>query len=225
MDERGHPTRVRYGRWPHGSPAVSALLLIRHGLCDPVGRLIAGRSPGVHLNPEGCSQAVSLADSLARVPLAAIYCSPLDRAQETAAPLAQRTGLSIRISPGLQELDYGEWTGRTLESLADDPVWRRFNSHRSATRIPGGETMDEVVVRASGALEGIAKAHPDAPVAAVTHGDVIRALVAHWSGMPLDWMLRLEVAPGSVSVVQLEPEPRVLALNWRPQLADVVAFV
>lgn len=214
LDERGHSGCVRYGRHP-----VSALFLIRHGLCDPVGRVIVGRSPGVHLNAEGRRQAARLACALADLQLGAIYASPLERARETAAPLAERTGLSIEVSADLQELDYGEWTGRPLESLAGDPVWPRFNSDRGSTRIPGGETMDEVVVRASRAIEEFTAAHPDAPVAAVTHGDVIRALLAHWLDMSLDNMLRLEVAPGSVSVVRLAPEPRVLAVNWRPVLA------
>ena len=198
------------------------MLLIRHGLCDPVGRLIAGRSPGVHLNAEGRRQVVQLAAALAHLPISAIYSSPLDRARETAGALAERVGLGIGISPGLDELDYGAWTGRTLESLADDPHWRRFNTSRGATRIPGGETMDEVVARASGALREMVTADPAELVAAVTHGDVIRALLAHWSGMPLDRMLRLEVAPGSVSAVRLLPDPTVLAVNWLPDIATAL---
>jgi probable phosphoglycerate mutase len=215
---------VRDGRAPTGSDIVSTLLLIRHGLCDPIGRWLAGRSPGVHLNAEGRRQAARLAGALARVPIGAIYSSPLERARETAAPLAERTGVGVRISPDLQELDYGEWTGRTLESLANDPIWHRYNSGRGTTRIPGGETMDEVVARASGALADIACAHPGVPAAAVTHGDVIRALLAHWSGMSLDHMLRLEVAPGSVSVVRVEMEPHVVAVNWRPDIGEVLGI-
>lgn len=195
---------------------AGAVLLIRHGLCDPVGRWIAGRQPGVRLNAAGRRQVGELAGALAHLPIAAIYSSPLERARETAGVLAERLGLAVGISPGLEELDYGAWTGRTLESLADDPHWRRFNTARGATRIPGGETMEEVVARAAGALRDVVAAHPAELVAAVTHGDVVRGLVAHWSGMPLDRMLRLEVAPGSVSAVRLLPEPTVLAVNWLP---------
>ncbi len=194
------------------------VLLIRHGLCDPVGQAIAGRAPGVHLNDSGRRQARALDAALALVPLAAVYSSPLERARETAEPLADRIGQAVTISPGLQELDFGDWTGRTLASLAGDPIWQRFNQQRGVTRIPGGETMDEVVARAAPTVSGVAAEHPGSLIAAVTHGDVIRALVAHWAGMPLDSMLRLEVAPASVSAVRFTPEPRLILLNWLTDL-------
>jgi probable phosphomutase (TIGR03848 family) len=197
-------------------------LLVRHGLCDPVGRSIAGRSPGVHLNAAGRGQAEALARTLDRLRLAAIYSSPLERARETAAALAERTGLPVRITSGLQELEYGAWTGRTLDSLAGDRVWQQFNSRRGATRIPGGETMEEVVERAAKAVADMTAEHPGALVAAVTHGDVIRALLASWAGMPLDHMLRLEVAPCSVSAVGFAPEPRILTVNWLPNLGAAI---
>ena len=215
MDEPGHPAHVRGGRGG-AAPVLSAVLLIRHGLCDPVGRSIAGRSPGVHLNPTGRRQARALARALQGLPIAAIYSSPQDRARETAAALAERIGIAARAAAGLAELDYGAWTGRSLDSLAGDPVWQRFNNQRGSTRIPEGETMEEVVSRARAAVEAMVAEHPVALVAAVTHGDVIRALLASWAGMPLDHMLRLEIGPGSVSVVRLSPEPRLVAMNWLP---------
>lgn len=207
MDERGHRAAVRFGR-------VTDLLLIRHGLCDRVGRAIAGRSVGVHLNAAGLRQAHELARSLERLPIGAIYSSPLERARETAAPLAERLGLAVEISPALEELDFGAWTGRTIASLAGDPVWQRFNTERGTTRIPGGETMGEVVARATGGVARMAADHRDGLVAVVSHGDVIRALLAHYAGLPLDCMLRLEVSPGSVSAVRLGPDPQLLTVNW-----------
>jgi probable phosphomutase (TIGR03848 family) len=215
MDEPGHPGGVRSG-------LVSTVLLIRHGLCDPVGHSIAGRSPGVHLNSGGRRQVRALGGALRRLRLAALYSSPLDRARETAAILAEGTGLSVRIAPGIEELDYGAWTGRTLESLAGDPVWQRFNCERAATRIPGGETMEEVVQRAASAVADMRAEHPDGLIAAVTHYDVIRALLAHWAGMPLDHMLRLEVAPGSVSGIRFFPDPWILTVNWLPDLSETL---
>ncbi len=194
---------------------MTDVLLIRHAMCDPVGRAIAGRAAGVHLNPAGWREARELADRLPALPLAALFSSSLERARETAEPLAARFGLPIRMAPGLSELDYGEWTGRTLASLESDATWQRFNSERGTTRIPGGESMSDVVTRAVGELAAMAAEYPDRLVAAVTHGDVIRALIAHYAGMPLDHMLRLEVSPASVSVVRLGGEPRVIALNWR----------
>jgi broad specificity phosphatase PhoE len=118
----------------------------------------------------------------------------------------------------LDEVNYGAWTGRTLSSLAEDPLWQRFNRARGATRIPGGETMAEVVTRARRAMETIAAAHPGELLVAVTHGDVLRALLASCLGMDLGDMLRLEVAPASVSVVRFSPDPRVLVVNWAPEV-------
>jgi broad specificity phosphatase PhoE len=218
MDERGHRAGVRFGL----GHSVSDLLLVRHGLCDPVDNVIAGRSAGIHLNAVGLRQVRKLARALAHLPIAAVYSSPLERARETAAALAEPAGLHVRISPALEELDFGAWTGRTLASLADDADWRRFNTERGTTRIPGGETMDEVVARAADGLTRMAADHGAEPVVAVSHGDVIRALLAHYAGMSLDHMLRLEVAPASVSVVRLGPVPRVLTVNWLPDaLGDV----
>jgi probable phosphomutase (TIGR03848 family) len=222
MDEQAHPGGVRYGRDTGERAGVSTVLLVRHGLCDPVGQSIAGRGPGVHLNADGCRQARALARALERLPVAALYSSPLDRARETAEAVAERTGLAIEIASGLQELDYGAWTGRTLESLAGDPIWQRFNRERAMTRIPDGETMEEVVERAVKSVSDMRAAHPGALLAAVTHGDVIRALLTSWAGMPLDHMLRLEIAPASVSAVRFSPQPRVLTVNWLPELGDTL---
>lgn len=209
---------MRYGPVVREALHLSTVLLLRHGLCEPVGKSIAGRRPGVHLDASGRRQARVMAAALGRLPIASVYSSPLERARETAAPLAERLGLPVRISPGLEELDYGEWTGRTLESLAGDSTWQRFNQRRATTRIPGGETMEEVAARAASAVSQISAEYPGAIVAAVTHGDVIRALLATWSGMPLDHMLRLEIAPGSASAVRFTPEPHLLVLNWLPAL-------
>ena len=194
---------------------MTELLLIRHGLCDAIGRTIVGRSAGVSLNAVGVRQAEDLADRLKLLPIAAVYSSPMERTWETAAPLAGRLNLPVRLAAGLNELDFGAWTGRTLDSLKGEPDWTRFNTQRGSTRIPGGETMDEVVARSGAELARIAAEHPVGLVAAVSHGDVIRALLAHYAGMPLDLMLRLEVAPASVSAVRLAPEPLVMAVNWR----------
>ncbi len=186
-------------------------------MCDPVGRRLAGRAPGVHLDPVGIAQAAALGAALAPVGLAAVYSSPLERAVETAAPLAQAAGVPVQASHGLLELDFGEWTGREIADLEDDPHWREFNLRRGTTRIPGGETMEEVLARAWTALEAIHRAHPGALVAAVSHGDVIRALLARCAGIPLDHLHRLEVAPASVSAVAVESwGTRLLTLNWRP---------
>lgn len=194
---------------------MTALLLIRHALCDPVGRSIAGRKPGIHLNGPGRSQAEELANRLAGLPISAIYSSPMERARETAEPVARRLGLEVQTEPGLNEIDFGEWTGRTLAELDGIPSWKAFNEERSTTRIPGGELIGEVLERALEACQRISRTHrdPGAVVGLVSHGDVLRALIAHFAGISLDLMRRIELSPASVSVVFLGPYPRLLLLN------------
>jgi probable phosphomutase (TIGR03848 family) len=200
----------------NGSQSVTTFLLIRHALCDPVGKAIAGRAPGVHLNPAGRQQAAELAAWLAPLPIRSIYSSPLERAVETATPLAARIGLPVVRVEGLSEVDFGDWTGRSLEDLAAVPGWHDFNARRSTARIPNGETMAEVVSRAGRALADIRleDASPDRLVAVVSHGDVLRGLLTDFLAMPADELARLEIAPASVTVVSLQGQaPRVLLLN------------
>jgi len=195
---------------------MTTFLLIRHALCAPVGKSIAGRGPGVHLNEAGKQQALALAERLSRVPLAALYSSPLERAIETAQPIASRKGLEILPAPGFNEVDFGQWTGKTIAELEPLPEWRRFNEFRSASRIPGGENMAEVLSRCLGELEELRQRHeqPGTLVAVVSHGDVLRMLVTHALGMPADFIHRIELSPASVTVLEVEDYgPRLLLLN------------
>jgi probable phosphomutase (TIGR03848 family) len=192
-----------------------SVLLVRHAACDHVGRKLAGRSPGVHLNEQGRAEAAELAEALRELPIAAVYSGPLERALETAAPLAGGLGQPVLAAPGLNELDFGDWTGRSLDSLAAEPLWRAFNEARDVTRIPGGELMSEVVARAKAELSRFREEHPGKTIVAVSHGDVIRGVLLHCLGMPLNQVHRLEVAPASVSVIRMyQPVPQVLAVNW-----------
>jgi probable phosphomutase (TIGR03848 family) len=196
--------------------AVTTFLLIRHALCDSVGRSIAGRRPGVHLNETGKRQAERLADRLEGVALAGLYSSPLERALETLQPLARRLTLEIRIAEGFSEIDFGDWTGSTLAALEHLPDWRRFNSFRSGSRIPGGENMAEVLARALEEMDRLCDRHPSPgeTVAVVSHGDVLRVVLAHALGVSLDLIQRLELSPASISILQVEYHgPRVLLLN------------
>ncbi len=190
---------------------MTTFLLIRHALCDPVGKSISGRTPGIHLNAVGRRQAAALGARLGALPVAAIRSSPLDRAVETAQPLATALGLPILEDEGLNEVDFGDWTGRTLAELDGLPGWRDFNERRSSTRIPGGETMAEVVTRSLAVLEQVRRTPELAGrlVALVSHGDVLRSLVAHCIGMDPNAIHRIEIAPASVSVLSSEEG------NWR----------
>ena len=199
---------------------MTTFLLVRHATCDPVGHRLAGRAPGVHLNAEGRAQATRLAAWLAPVDVAAVYASPLERAQETAAALAAGRGLAVGVDPAFVELDFGAWTGRPIDSLADDPHWRRFNTFRSTTAPPGGEPMLLAQSRAVAGLRALADRHVDATVVIVSHADVLRAVVCHFAGMPLDLLLRIEIAPASVSTLALHAwGPVLLGLNATPSPA------
>lgn len=183
---------------------MTEFLLIRHATCDPVGVAIAGRAPGVSLNERGRREAESVADLLSTRSIDAVYTSPLERARETADAIARRQGLETYDHDAFAEIDFGDWTGRTLESLDADPRWHRFNTFRSATRIPGGELVTEAQLRAVRGLDKLRCAHPSGTVAVVTHADVIRATLAYYLGMPIDLMLRLEITPASVSTIRLD---------------------
>jgi len=193
---------------------TTTLLLVRHAATTMVGRVLAGRMPWVPLSPHGRQQAERLAEYLTPFAAIAVYASPLERAQGTADPIARRFGLPIQTDDGLHEIDYGDWTGQNLDDLARLERWRHFNTFRSGTRIPNGESMLEAQSRIVAALDRLAGKHAGKAVVVVSHADMIRAALAHWLGMPLDLMLRLEVDPASVSVVDVEPwGPRVRRLN------------
>jgi probable phosphoglycerate mutase len=190
------------------------LALIRHAAHELVGHTIVGRTPGVHLSPHGVRQAGALAGRLAGSGIAALYSSPLERALETAAPIGARLGLEAVPAQELNEIDFGAWTGRTVAELDQLEAWRRFNLFRSSVRVPDGETMVEVQARLLGLVEDLAATHPGRTVALVSHGDVIKAALAHWLGVSLDLFQRIEIAPASLSLVRLcSYGPRVLLLN------------
>jgi probable phosphomutase (TIGR03848 family) len=185
---------------------MTAFLLIRHATTDYVNQAICGWLPEVHLNAEGQQQAVQLAQRLVHLPIRAIYSSPLERAQATAAPLAERLRLKVKTWDALGEVRFGDWTGRSLQELADDSLWQRFNAFRSRTRIPGGETMLEAQIRMVNALGRLQGAHPDQLIAIVSHAEMIKAAIAYYLGSPVDLFHRLDISPASVSVVYLEDD-------------------
>jgi probable phosphomutase (TIGR03848 family) len=192
---------------------MTNVLLIRHGMTDAAGVSLAGRIAGVALNGAGREQSRQLPDRLAHVELNAVYSSPLDRAQHTAAPLAAARGLPLHTRANLTELDFGEWTGRRIDTLNADPLWQRFNSCRSGVRIPGGESMLDVQRRVMADLDELQCRHQGGTIAIVTHGDVIRAALVYYLGMPIDLCLRLDVLPASISVVTLSDGPPLVRLT------------
>ncbi len=193
---------------------MALILLIRHAANDSMGKWLAGWTPGVHLNEEGRRQAEALAERLDPLPIRAIYSSPLERAVETAEPLARRKGLQIQVVPELGEVRYGEWTGKSLKRLRRQKAWQRLVGTISRARFPGGEAMVDLIARAVNAIEAIAGRHPRDVVALFTHADLIRAVTAYYLGMPLDLYHRLMIAPASVTILWLaEGPPLLLRLN------------
>jgi probable phosphomutase (TIGR03848 family) len=196
---------------------MTTVLLVRHGLTDAnTSGVLAGWTPGVHLAEKGREQAAALAQRLAELPVAAIVSSPLERCQETAAAIATgRTELTIETDERLGECRYGEWEGQSLKTLAKDPLWKVVQSHPSAARFPGGEALRETQARA---IESV-RAHnaslgADATWIAVSHGDVIKSILADALGMHLDAFQRIQVDPCSVSVVRYtDLRPFVLRMN------------
>ncbi|MEK7442398.1 MAG: MSMEG_4193 family putative phosphomutase [Chloroflexota bacterium] len=194
---------------------MSQLLLIRHGENDYTRKgKLAGWTPGVHLNDVGQAQAQALAEKLAHTPIKAIYSSPLERAIETALPLAKAKGLTIHKRSDVGEVRYGEWTGKSLKALARTKLWQVVQKQPSAMQFPDGETLRDVQSRAVNEIEKIAAAHPKDMVAIFSHGDIIKLVLAHYLGMPLDMFQRLAVNTASVSVLQRQGSmPLVMKVN------------
>lgn len=178
-----------------------------------LGRGFAGREPGHGLNPQGHAEARILANTLGNAPITAIISGPLERVCETAAPLAERLGLTVAVDPAFDEIDFGDWTGATFEALHGTPAWAAWNAFRSTAAIPNGETMHAVQARAITAIQRI----PGGEVAVFTHSDVIKVVLAHFLGMPLDLFPRIEIAPAARSVVKVfDRDARVDAINLPP---------
>jgi probable phosphoglycerate mutase len=182
---------------------VTTFLLIRHATTDAVGRVLAGRQPGHGLNDAGREQVARLCDALDGCEIDRVFSSPLERARETAAPLAGRLNVGLQIAESLDELDYGGWTGKSFEELASDPRWIAFNTNRSLTRIPGGELMVEAQARAIDLLLELREQFSGETIVLVTHCDVIRGMLLFVLGMPMDQFMRLEISPASISTVEL----------------------
>ncbi len=200
---------------------MTTLLLIRHGENEftATGRL-AARLPGVHLNERGRRQAVALAGVLGNAPIQAIYSSPLERALETAAPLAAVLGLEVQIEAGLIEIEMGGWTGRPLKELGKLKAWKTLQETPSRFSFPGGESFVAIQARSVAAVEGIAARHPEGLVACFSHGDIIRVLAAYFLNVPLDSFQRLNIDTTSITQVNLGKDGRVSV----PRVNQVMDF-
>ena len=197
---------------------MTTVVLVRHGLTAMTGPVLAGWTPGLHLDERGQAQAAAVAERLRPIPFDAVVSSPLDRCLDTAtAVLAGRDGVELQVEQRLGECRYGDWTGRPLKELARDPLWKVVQNHPSAVVFPGpeGEPLRETQARAVGAVrDWNARLGPDATWLACSHGDVIKAVVADALGLHLDQFQRITIDPCSVTVIRYtELRPFVVRVN------------
>jgi probable phosphomutase (TIGR03848 family) len=197
------------------SDAASVVLLVRHGLTPTTGVKLPGRAPGLHLSDEGRRQADAAAERIGKIgKIAAVYCSPITRARETAQPIGRAVKRALRIDRDLADLDIGEWTGMSLKQAARRPEWETVQRSPSTFRFPGGESFPEMQTRMTTALGRIVARHPGQIVVAVSHADPIKAAVAQALGTPLDLFQRIMIAPASITVVSYRRGgPSVITVN------------
>ena len=201
---------------------MATVILVRHGrtTANATG-LLAGRADGVSLDQVGREQAALTGDRLAAVPVVGVVSSPLERCQQTAQIILDRqTGTpNAPVDPDLIECDYGQWQGRTLSDLATEDLWALVQSQPSAVVFPGGESMAGMQARSVAAIRRHdaafeAEHGPAAVWVAVSHGDIIKSILADALGMHLDLFQRINVGPASVSIVHYGvSRPSVYATN------------
>lgn len=208
---------------PDEKPTV--LLLVRHGNTASTGKVLPGRAGGLDLAPDGLAQAEEVAEQLSKIDnVAAIYTSPLARAQQTAEPLARKLGLKAEVSELLFECEFGDWTGRELKELYKLPEWDHIQKTPSTFRFPNGESFMEMVGRMSRFVENVQNKHKGQIVVAFSHADPIKALLCTALGMHLDMFQRLTISTCSVSAISYSTSgPVVLGSNWLKNLSFKVS--
>lgn len=199
---------------------MAIVLLVRHGRTTAnASGLLAGRTPGVRLDETGQSQVAAMGERLAEVPLVHLVTSPMERCRETSEAITSRQTVPTTVDDAISECDYGSWQGRPLKELSKEPLWKVVQNHPSAVQFPEGETLPAMQARAAGAIRAwdarIEAEHGGSAVwVAVSHGDIIKSVLADALGMHLDLFQRLHVDPASVSIVRYgSSRPDVISMN------------
>jgi probable phosphoglycerate mutase len=201
---------------PQQAPTPPTLvLLVRHGQTPTTGKVLPGRASGLHLAEAGVAQAQRAAERIAELPTVdAVYASPLERARETAAPIAAARRLRTRIDKGLLECDFGDWTGAELKSLMKLPEWGIVQRAPSTFTFPGGESFTAMQNRIVGTIDRLRAAHPGGVIVCVSHADPIKAAVAHAMGTHIDLFQRIVISTCSVTAIAYGAgAPTVLTVN------------
>lgn len=207
-------------------PQTPLVVLLRHGrsIANHAG-ILAGRLPGQPLDEHGREQAAEIPDRLSGLTVSRIIASPLERCQQTVAPLAQALAVTVETDEAIAEVDYGDWSGRPLKELADEPLWATIQRTPSAAVFPAGEALRDAAHRAATA----ARRYGSTPVAGdavvlCAHGDIIKAIVEDALGIHLDLFQRIALHPAALSVISYgPPHPVVHALNIRGRLPTLVS--
>ncbi len=196
---------------------MTTVVLLRHGLTHLTGPVLAGWTPGLHLDERGEKQAAAVAERLRPLPFDAVVSSPLDRCLDTASAVLTGRDQELQVDERLGECRYGDWTGRPLKELAKDPLWKVVQAHPSAVVFPGpeGEALRDTQARVVNAVrDWNSRLGPDATWLACSHGDVIKAVVADAMGLHLDQFQRIAIDPCSVTVIRYtDLRPFVVRVN------------
>ncbi len=194
---------------------MARILLIRHAPTPETGSRLTGRQGGVSLGSKGEVIASETAKLLTKVRFAAVYTSPIERTLETAEIIADPHGLTPEIEEGVLEIDFGRWAGRTLKSLRQTRLWSEVQSVPSRVRFPGGESFTDAQYRAVAAVGAIGERTGNETAAIVSHSDVIKLVISHYLGQPLDLFQRLSISPASITILHLpsKGQPTISTVN------------
>lgn len=200
--------------------------LLRHASHGHVGAVLTGRLPAAPLLPAGRQQALALGKHFVGQKLDAIYTSPRLRAQQTAEIISRQTGVESEVAAELDEIDFGNWSGRSFEELAADPEWRRWNEERGAAATPAGDTMEAVGARITGFIDRLRNDFPGHAFALVSHSDVIKAALCRTFGASFQNVHDFEIAPASITTVSFDKHgPRLVSCNSKPVRSRLGALV
>lgn len=183
----------------------AVFFLVRHAAHDNVGGFLAGRTPGIRLGVDGLAQAARLGERMSSERFDAIYASPRERTQETAAAIARHSALAVQTAEELDEVDFGVWSGSNFDELNKLEDWQRWNAMRSMNETPNGETMLDVQHRAMSLIRRLRAQNAEGRTVLVSHADVIKSVVSYMLGLPVDAWPRLEISPASISTVVMGP--------------------
>ena len=192
------------------------IFFVRHAENDLLkNRILAGRTPGVHLNSEGREHAMYLAKQFHHQTIKAIYSSPLERTRETALPIAEALNQEVTYENALMEVDFGVWQNTPYKELRKKEVWQFVRKMPSLVRFPGGESYVEAQYRVCNFVDSLTEKYDDEEqILCVTHADVIRLAIGFYIGLPLDMIKRLVVSPASISLLALgSGMPQLLMMN------------